>query len=205
MSPYNLKKGAIMPMKIEKRKTIDDTIYDELAKKHPVKSEKGVCYVQSMDYITLEVEAFNNPVFRKLIKQNSQVLIVYMYIRERMCHIGWHIPWDNETKEDVIERLTLWGISEEESQSIINALIDKQVIRSFRHDDTQYLTDVQQIYNWEMLQARRARERQRKRNASQQKSTSTQSSSYQQEPDYPPIECFTDMGYSGEDDELPFT
>lgn len=192
-------------MKIEKRKIIDDSIYEELSKKHPVKSEKGVCYIQSMDYITLEVEAFNNPVFRKLIKQNSQVLIVYMYLRERMCHIGWHIPWDNETKEDVIERLTLWGISEEESQAIIKALIEKQVIWSFRHDDIEHLTDVQQIYNWEMLQARRARERQRKRNTCRQQQTATQSNSYQREPDFAPLECYPDTGYSEETDELPFT
>lgn len=194
-----------MAMKIEKRKTIDDNIYDELAKKHPVKSEKGVCYIQSMDYITLEVEAFNNPVFRKLIKQNSKVLIIYMYLRERMCHIGWHIPWDDETKEDVIERLTLWGIPEDESQSIIETLVVKQVIRSFRHNDIEYLTDVQQIYNWEMLQAKRARERQRKRNTSNQNKTNTQSSSYQQEPEYPPIEYYIDNGYSYDEEELPFT
>lgn len=192
-------------MKIEKRKTIDDSIHEELSKKHPVKSEKGVCYIQSMDYITLEVETFNDPVFRKVIKQNSKVLIVYMYLRERMCHIGWHIPWDEAAKEDVIERLTLWGISEEESQSIIKDLIEKQVIRSFRHDDIEHLTDVQQIYNWEMLQARRARERKRKRNITQQRNSTEQSSNYQQEPDYPPLEYYTDMEYSGDDDELPFT
>ena len=63
MSPYNLKKGAIMPMKIEKRKNIDDSIYEELARKHPVKSEKGVCYVQSMDYITLEVNDYKPCIF----------------------------------------------------------------------------------------------------------------------------------------------
>ena len=42
-------------MKIEHRKMIDDGIMEELQKKHPVKSEKGVCYAQDMDYITLEV------------------------------------------------------------------------------------------------------------------------------------------------------
>ena len=68
-------------MKIERRKIIDDGIMAELQKKHPVKSEKGVCYAQDMDYITLEVEAFNNSTFRKLVKANNKVLVVYMYLR----------------------------------------------------------------------------------------------------------------------------
>ena len=90
-------------MKIERRKMIDDGIMEELQKKHPVKSEKGVCYSQDMDYITLEVEAFNNSTFRKLVKANNKVLVVYMYLRERMCHNGWYVLWDNDTKEDILE------------------------------------------------------------------------------------------------------
>ena len=190
-----------MPMKIEKRKTIDDSIYEELARKHPVKSEKGVCYTQSMDYITLEVEAFNNPVFRRVIKQNSKVLIVYMYLRERMCHNGWYIPWDTDTKEDVIERLDLWGITADECQNIINLIIDKQIIKSFHYNDTEYLTDVQQIYNWEMLQAKRSRDRNSKRKSANQNNTS----SNQREPNFAPLEYYPDIGYSEETDELPFT
>lgn len=146
-------------MKIERRKMIDDGIMEELQKKHPVKSEKGVCYAQDMDYITLDVEAFNNATFRKLVKADSKVLVVYMYLRERMCHQGWFVQWDTDTKEDVIERLTLWGMSENDSSSIISALLENKVIHSFQHDGVEYLTDVQQIYNWEMLQAKRARDR----------------------------------------------
>ena len=110
-------------MKIERRKMIDDGIMEELQKKHPVKSEKGVCYAQDMDYITLEVEAFNNSPFRKLVKANNKVLVVYMYLRERMCHNGWYVLWDNDTKEDILERLTLWGVSENDSSSIITILL----------------------------------------------------------------------------------
>lgn len=146
-------------MKIEHRKMIDDGIMEELQKKHPVKSEKGVCYAQDMDYITLEVEAFNNSTFRKLVKANNKVLVVYMYLRERMCHNGWYVLWDNDTKEDILERLTLWGVSENDSSSIITTLLDNKIIHSFQHDGIEYLTDVQQIYNWEMLQAKRARDR----------------------------------------------
>lgn len=146
-------------MKIERRKSIDDGIMEELQKKHPIKSEKGVCYVQDMDYITLDVEAFNNATFRKLVKADSRVLMVYMYLRERMCHQGWFIKWDADTKEDIIERLTLWGISVNDSSSIITMLLENKVIYSFQHDGIEYLTDVQQIYNWEMLQAKRARDR----------------------------------------------
>lgn len=146
-------------MKIERRQVIDNEIMTELQKKHPVKSEKGICYAQNMDYITLEVEAFNNSTFRKLVKADSKVLVVYMYLRERMCHNGWFILWDNDTREDIIERLTLWGMSENDSASIISTLLDSKIIHSFQHDGMDYITDVQQIYNWEMLQAKRARDR----------------------------------------------
>ena len=171
-------------MKIERRKMIDDGIMEELQKKHPVKSEKGVCYAQDMDYITLEVEAFNNSTFRKLVKANNKVLVVYMYLRERMCHNGWYVLWDNDTKEDILERLTLWGVSENDSSSIITTLLDNKIIHSFQNDGIEYLTDVQQIYNWEMLQAKRARDRNSK-NKQNKSTTNTDSSNNTQQNNIP--------------------
>lgn len=195
-------------MKIERRKMIDDGIMAELQKKHPVKSEKGVCYAQDMDYITLEVEAFNNSTFRKLVKANNKVLVVYMYLRERMCHNGWYVLWDNDTKEDILERLTLWGVSENDSSSIITTLLDNKIIHSFQHDGVEYLTDVQQIYNWEMLQAKRARDRNSKNK--QNKPTTDTNSSNNTQQDYIPqsnIEQHYNIGFENNynnDDGLPF-
>ena len=195
-------------MKIERRKIIDDGIMAELQKKHPVKSEKGVCYAQDMDYITLEVEAFNNSTFRKLVKANNKVLVVYMYLRERMCHNGWYVLWDNDTKEDILERLTLWGVSENDSSSIITTLLDNKIIHSFQHDGVEYLTDVQQIYNWEMLQAKRARDRSSKNK--QNKPTTDTNSSNNTQQDYIPqsnIEQHYNIGFENNynnDDGLPF-
>ena len=194
-------------MKIERRKIIDDGIMAELQKKHPVKSEKGVCYAQDMDYITLEVEAFNNSTFRKLVKANNKVLVVYMYLRERMCHNGWYVLWDNDTKEDILERLTLWGVSENDSSSIITTLLDNKIIHSFQHDGVEYLTDVQQIYNWEMLQAKRARDRNSKNK--QNKPTTDTNSSNNTQQDYIPqsnIEQHYNIGFDNNynDDGLPF-
>ena len=171
-------------MKIEHLKMIDDGIMEELQKKHPVKSEKGVCYAQDMDYIMLEVEAFNNSTFRKLVKTNNKVLVVYMYLRERMCHNGWYVLWDNDTKEDILERLTLWGVSENDSSSIITTLLDNKIIHSFQQDGIEYLTDVQQIYNWEMLQAKRARDRNSK-NKQDKPTTDTNSSNNTQQNNIP--------------------
>ena len=171
-------------MKIEHRKMIDDGIMEELQKKHPVKSEKGVCYAQDMDYITLEVEAFNNSTFRKLVKANNKVRVVYMYLRERMCHNGWYVLWDNDTKEDILERLTLWGVSENDSSSIITTLLDNKIIHNFQHDGIEYLTDVQQIYNWEMLQAKRARDRNSK-NKQNKPTTDTNSANSTQQSSIP--------------------
>ena len=193
-------------MKIEQRKMIDDGIMEELQKKHPVKSEKGVCYAQDMDYITLEVEAFNNSTFRKLVKANNKVLVVYMYLRERMCHNGWYVLWDNDTKEDILERLTLWGVSENDSSSIITTLLDNKIIHNFQHDGIEYLTDVQQIYNWEMLQAKRARDRNSK-NKQNKPTTDTNSANSTQQSSIPQSNIeqhyntgFDDSYYDG----LPF-
>lgn len=193
-------------MKIEHRKMIDDGIMEELQKKHPVKSEKGVCYAQDMDYITLEVEAFNNSTFRKLVKANNKVLVVYMYLRERMCHNGWYVLWDNDTKEDILEQLTLWGVSENDSSSIITTLLDNKIIHNFHHDGIEYLTDVQQIYNWEMLQAKRARDRNSK-NKQNKPTTDTNSANSTQQSSIPQSNIeqhyntgFDDSYYDG----LPF-
>ena len=193
-------------MKIERRKMIDDGIMEELQKKHPVKSEKGVCYAQDMDYITLEVEAFNNSTFRKLVKANNKVLVVYMYLRERMCHNGWYVLWDNDTKEDILERITLWGVSENDSSSIITTLLDNKIIHNFQHDGIEYLTDVQQIYNWEMLQAKRARDRNSK-NKQNKPTTDTNSANSTQQSSIPQSNIeqhyntgFNDSYYDG----LPF-
>lgn len=193
-------------MKIEHRKMIDDGIMEELQKKHPVKSEKGVCYAQDMDYITLVVEAFNNSTFRKLVKANNKVLVVYMYLRERMCHNGWYVLWDNDTKEDILERLTLWGVSENDSSSIITTLLDNKIIHNFQHDGIEYLTDVQQIYNWEMLQAKRARDRNSK-NKQNKPTTDTNSANSTQQSSIPQSNIeqhyntgFDDSYYDG----LPF-
>ena len=195
-------------MKIERRKMIDDGIMEELQKKHPVKSEKGVCYAQDMDYITLEVEVFNNSIFSKLVKANNKVLVVYMYLRERMCHNGWYVLWDNDTKEDILERLTLWGVSENDSSSIITTLLDNKILHSFQHDGIEYLTDIQQIYNWEMLQAKRARDRNSKNK--QNKPTTDTNSSNNTQQDYIPqsnIEQHYNIGFENNynnDDGLPF-
>lgn len=193
-------------MKIERFKIIDDNIMDVLQKKHPVKSEKGICYAQDMDYITLEVEAFNSPTFRRLVKADSKVLVVYMYLRERMCHNGWYISWDNDTQEDIGERLTLWGVSERDSSSIITTLLDNKIIHSFQHDGVEYLTDVQQIYNWEMLQAKRARDRNSK-NKQNKPTTDTNSANSIQQSSIPQSNIeqhyntgFNDSYYDG----LPF-
>lgn len=158
-----------MATKIIKRTTVTNSIFEELEKKYPTKSERnGVCYAQDLGYITVDVEQFNNPVFRKLIQKNSKLLVVYLYLRERMCHSGWYVLWDEDSKEDIIERLWLWGIEEEESISIIDTLIEKEVIFKIHHNDTDYLVDTQQIFNWEMLQAKRDRDRKSKQRYKEQ-------------------------------------
>ncbi len=172
-----------MANKIQKRTTITNDIFAELEKKYPLKSEKsGVCYTQSMDYITLEVETFNNSIFRKLVKQDSSVLVVYMYLRERMCHNGWNLLWDNDTIDDIWERLGLWGIKEENCKPYVDLLLEKGMLYKIERDGKEYLTDSQQIFNWEMLQAKRARDRKSKQNNSTNDSQNGSDSNDKKEP-----------------------
>ena len=149
--------------KIKKRNEIEDGIYEELSKKYPLKSEKnGVCYAQNLTFFCIDVEDYNKPVFRLLVKENSKSLVVYTFLRECMCHRGWYIEWDMFGKADILERLTLWGISEEECLQIIESLLEKSLLFKFEHEGKEYLTDAQQIFNFEILQEKRARDRKRK-------------------------------------------
>ena len=114
--------------------------------------------------------------------------------------------WDNDTKEDILERLTLWGVSENDSSSIITTLLDNKIIHNFQHDGIEYLTDVQQIYNWEMLQAKRARDRNSK-NKQNKPTTDTNSANNTQQSSIPQSNIeqhynsgFDDSYYDG----LPF-
>ena len=121
-----------------------------------------MCYAQNLTFFCIDVEDYNKPVFRLLVKENSKILVVYTFLRECMCHRGWYIEWDMFGKADILERLTLWGISEEECLQIIESLLEKSLLFKFEHEGKEYLTDAQQIFNFEILQEKRARDRKRK-------------------------------------------
>lgn len=161
----NLRKESILTMsnQIKKRTTITNEIFAELEKKYPIRGEKsGVCYAQDMDYVTLEVLFYENADFRILVKQNNQIFIAYMLLRKSMCLNGWNVLWTDKTKLDLSEKATLWGIAETDFIPYVQLLIDNGLIWVVNRDGQDYLTDPQQIYNWEMLQSKRARDRKSK-------------------------------------------
>lgn len=182
---------------IKKFEELPEDILDQMEKKHPPKGVNGIVYDQTMDYVTVEVNTItNSPVLRKLVKKDSRVLVTYMYLRAVMCLKSWYIEWTETSKEDFLERLTLWNIPEEDGANIIDALIDNKLIRTFYNkDNVLCLTDVQQLYNWEMLQAKRERDRKSKQNKKDSLSSNTEKQN---------IVNASDSPFGMHDDGLPF-
>lgn len=161
----NLRKESILTMsnQIKKREIITNEIFAELEKKYPLRGEKsGVCYAQDMDYITIEVVFFENAKFRMLVEENNQIFIIYALLRKSMSLNGWNYPWDEDNQKDFATKSTLWGIAKTDCLPLVQLLIDKGLILVVNRNGLDYLTDTQQIYNWEMLQAKRARDRKSK-------------------------------------------
>ncbi len=152
-----------MSNQIKKREIITNEIFAELEKKYPLRGEKsGVCYAQDMDYITIEVVFFENAKFRMLVEENNQIFIIYALLRKSMSLNGWNYPWDEDNQKDFATKSTLWGIAKADCLPLVQLLIDKSLILVVSRNGLDYLTDPQQIYNWEMLQAKRARDRKSK-------------------------------------------
>ena len=158
---------------IKKFEELPEDILEQMEKKHPPKGVNGIVYDQSMEYITMEINTLtNSPILRKLVKKDSRVLVTYMYLRAIMGLHSWYIEWTETTKEDFLERLTLWNIAEEDGANIIDILIENKLIQTFfNKNNVLCLTDTQQLYNWEMLQAKKERDR-----TSKQKKKETQNS-----------------------------
>lgn len=186
-----------MATTIKKFDELPDNILEQMEKKHPPKGVNGIVYDQTMDYITVEVNTIiDSPILRRLVKRDSRVLVTYMYLRAVMGLTGWYVEWNDTRKEDFLERLTLWGIPEEDGARIINVLIESKLIRTFRnHNNVLCLTDTQQLYNWEMLQAKRERDRKSKQNNKESHSSNIQ-----------PQEtiCIPETFYGLADDNSPF-
>ncbi len=195
----HLKKGnKIMSNVIKKRDVITNEIFKELTETYPLCGEKtGIAYAQDMDYFSLEALFFEDATFRLLVEENNQVMIVYLLLRKNMCFNGWYYPWSENNQKDFASKSVLWGIDKRDCLAMVQLLIDNGLIVKIHNNGTDYLTDVQQIYNWEMLQSKRkadrARKQTKKKSTTKEIKTETKTeqemieehfSTYQQDMDY---------------------
>lgn len=156
---------------VERRSFIDNSIFQELTNKYPpVKRRRSGTNSNSLKYFTLENIYFSRGNLRIVAKEHSKAIIAYLFLRSKMCDNGWNLKWDTEMQEDMQEQITLWGVPEEEFESLLEVLLEKKLLIKVHNDKDKcdYLTSIQQIYNWEQYQARKKGNREaaaRRRNA----------------------------------------
>ena len=166
----NRKETKIMKIKkepVQKREYIDCAVFDEVEKKYPKISKKGVAYDLGLTYVTFEKGYLEATMLRKLIKEyGAEIMAVIMFFRMEMCQPhGWYCCVDDDSLEVIIERCAFALKMEESTVSkYYNALIEKHIFYVIENEKGKYLADIQQLFNFEMLHATRAYDRERKNN-----------------------------------------
>ncbi|MBE7067624.1 MAG: hypothetical protein E7385_08755 [Ruminococcaceae bacterium] len=156
----NVKKEAV-----QKREYIDCAVFDEVEKKYPKISKKGVAYDLGLTYVTFEKGYLETTMLRKLIKEHgAEIMAVIMFFRMEMCQPhGWYCCVDDDSLEVIIERCAFALKMEEDTVSkYYDALIEKRIFYVIENEKGKYLADTQQLFNFEMLHATRAYDRVRK-------------------------------------------
>lgn len=150
---------------VQKREYIDCTVFDEVEKKYPKFSKKGVAYDLGLTYVTFEKGYLEATMLRKLIKEyGAEIMAVIMFFRMEMCQPhGWYCCVDDDSLEVLIERCAFALKMEETTVSkYYDALIEKQIFYVVENKKGRYLADTQQLFNFEMLHTTRAYDRNRK-------------------------------------------
>lgn len=150
---------------VEKRSHIDNSTLEEINALYPKFTINGVAYELGLTYITIETDYFDNPSVRKLIKEHgAEILSVILYFRMQMCQPnGWYCRTDGDCLEMLIEKCSFTLCMEEEKiREYYNILIERKIMFEISDKDGTYLTDTQQLYNFEILNNKRARDRARK-------------------------------------------
>lgn len=150
---------------VEKRKTIDNSVLAEMRNKYPKFSKNGVAYNLGLTYVTFETDYFESvPVRKVLRKYGAEAVAVIMFFRLQMCQPnGWYCQFDEEGLEFLIEDCAhILRMDEEKVKEIYQFLIDNKVFYLFADEEGQYLTELQQLYNFEILNNHRLRDRTRK-------------------------------------------
>ena len=150
---------------VAKREYIDNSTLEEMKAKYPKVTVKGVAYDLGLTYITVQTDYFTDSTIRKLIKTyGADIIAVICFFRMKMCQpYGWYCRVDGDNLETLIEdcAYTL-KMDEDKVRECYNALIDKQAFFMISDESGEYLSDTQQLYNFEILNNNRLRDRQRK-------------------------------------------
>lgn len=150
---------------ISKRVTVDNSIIKELQEKYPKVNKNGVEYDLGLTYFTFETDYFSSTPVRRIIKTyGAEIVSVICFFREQMCQPhGWYTRVDGFYLEELIEKCAFFlKLSEETVKKYYNALVEQQIFFVVSDEKGSYLTDVQQIFNFEILNNTRIRDRERK-------------------------------------------
>lgn len=152
---------------ISKRETINNSIIKELMEKYPLISVNNVTYKIGLTYYTFETNYFDTPAIRKLIKIHGAGLFgIICFFRREMCSCGWRVRVDEEYLTYLIEKCAYeLRMEEADIKDCYNGLIDNHVfyvVEDNNYLDGEWLTDTQQIFNFEILNDSRAVDRKRK-------------------------------------------
>ena len=153
---------------VAKRSCIDNGTLKEMNSKYPKVTVKGVEYDLGLTYITLQTDYINDTAIRKLVKTyGAEIIAVICFFRMKMCQpYGWYCRVDGDNLDTLIEDCAYaLKMEEEKVKECYQALIEQQAFYVISDETGTYLTDVQQLYNFEILNNNRLRERQRKQAA----------------------------------------
>lgn len=150
---------------VEKREIIDNSTLAEMNEKYPKVSVNGVAYDLGLTYITIQTDYLGSANIRKLIKTyGAEIIAVICFFRTEMCQpFGWYCRIDKDNLENLIEKCAFTlKMEENKVEECYQALIDQKAFFVVSDESGTYLADTQQLYNFEILNNSRIRDRERK-------------------------------------------
>lgn len=166
---------------IIKRTVIDNSIIKELEEKYPaIANNNDVVYKLGLNYLTFEPGFITSPLLRKLIREyGNGVLILIHFLRAKMCEDGWKVRIDDFYLQDLLDDCGhKFFMETEDLNTIYNVLVYNRIF--FEVSDTNiiegvWLTCPQQIYNFEMANNQRKKDRERQSKKRKSKKANTES------------------------------
>ena len=168
MNPKEIIENEKKESLVEKREIIDNATLAEMSEKYPKVAKNGVAYDLGLTYITIQTDYLGSTNVRKLIKKHgAEIIAVICFFRTEMCQpYGWYCKIDNDNLDNLIEKCAFTlKMDEAKVEECYQALIDQKVFFVVNDENGTYLADTQQLYNFEILNNSRARDRKRKADA----------------------------------------